>query len=496
MKFYTNVQTIGNRVLYRGIEDGERVARMIEYRPSIFIPANKKTKYKTLDGKYAERIQPGDIKETREFIKRYEDVDNFTLYGNLNFTYCFISDQFPGHVDYDFSQLVIANIDIETAKENGYGTPESPTEEITAITVHAKGTFYAFGCGEFETEEKNVNYFKCDNEKDMLEKFLVFWEGLKPDIITGWNVQFYDIPYLTARLTRIFDEKTAKRLSPWKFLSNRKANYKGRLHDVVDVVGVSTLDYIELYRKFQPRQESEKLNYIAHVELGEKKIDYSEYADLHDLYKNNFQKFMEYNIHDVRLVLELDRKLQLISMVVATAYDAKVNFVDVFTQVRMWDSIVFNHLREQNIVLPAKKDNEKDDKYPGGFVKEPRPGMYKWLVSFDLDSLYPHLIAQYNISPECLVPEEFRKVVNVLPDNRVDCSNLLDRKVDTEYLKEKNLTMASNGHHFTRDRHGFFPEILMRMYDDRVKYKSKQKDAKKQLVAVEAELKRRGISYE
>ena len=253
---------------------------------------------------------------------------------------------------------------------------------------------------------------------------------------------------------------------------------------VVEIVGISTLDYIELYRKYQPKQESEKLNYVAYVELGEKKISYEEYGDLHTLYKQNFQKFIEYNIKDVELVQKLEEKLKLLEMVVALAYDAKVNYADTFAQVRVWDTIIYNHLKNKNIVIPRLRGDTSAADFAGGYVKEVIPGMYEWVVSFDLNSLYPNLISQFNISPECLLPNRFRKVT---------VKSLMSRIDDTSDLHQDNISLAANGQCFSNDKIGFLPDILMRMYEDRKLYKNKMLVAQKELELVNEELRVRGL---
>jgi len=485
-RFYTNCSCVGNFILYRGIYDGERVSKKFTYQPTLFLPSTKETKWKTLDGKYAEKITFADIDEAKQFVRKYTDVDNFVYYGNTKYHYVHIADNFPGQVDFDLSKVVTANIDIEVASENGFAPVENPFEEVIAITVESKGTYVVFGCGEFTTTNDNVKYIKCHNEINLLERFMAYWEKLAPDIVTGWNVQFYDIPYLVNRISRIFGDKEAKRLSPWKYLSTRNVAYKGRMHQAVDLVGISTLDYIELYRKFQPKQESEKLNYIAYVELGEKKLSYDEYGSLHLLYKNNYQKFIEYNIKDVELVKKLEEKLKLIEMVATLAYDAKVNFMDVFSQVRMWDTIIFNHLKQYDIVLPKLRENEKASDYAGAYVKEINPGMYEWVVSFDLNSLYPNLIAQFNISPECMVKNKH---------NTVSIKQLLSKEFDTSELIQHNMSMAANGHCFWNNKIGFLPDILMRMYEDRKAYKNRMLEAQKQLELVKEELHKRQINF-
>lgn len=489
MRFYTNVQLDWDGILYRGVDGDQRIIQKVKYKPSLFIPVQAESKYKTLDGKNVERIQFDTISDAREWVKEYEEYSNTRYYGNKQYQYTYISDNFPGHIDYDISKLVIANLDIEVASENGYATVDNPNEQIIAITVKAKNTFYVFGCGDFTAPDNlpNVRYFKCKNEIDLLEKFLNQWQNIMPDIITGWNVVFYDIPYLINRLTAVLGEEAACRVSPWKKFSQRTVILMGRPNTVFDIVGIGILDYLEMYKKFPPpglNPENYKLNTIAQLDLKKEKISYDEYGNLYEFFQKNYQKFIEYNIRDVELVDELEEKHKLIQMVLSTAYDAKVNYNDVFTQVRMWDTIIYNHLKDKNIVIPQKKRNTKDEAYVGAFVKDPQVGMHKHVVSFDLNSLYPKLIEMYNISPETILVQKYRSV---------DLEKLLNQEYDLQYLKDENLTMGANGHHYRRDRQGFLGEIMGKMYDDRVIYKNKMLEAKQNLEKINEELKRRGI---
>ncbi len=479
-EFYTNCVTVGNRVLYRGYKNGSRVHRSIEYKPSLFISSNKSSKFKTLEGKSVEKIEFSGIEDAREFLKKYESIDNFTVYGNTNYHYCYLSDTFTGQVDYDPNQVKVMFLDIETSYEDGFPNPQSVQEPVIAITIKLKDKFYVYGTKEFKTEDKNVFYFKCDDEKDLLSRFVQKWQELDPDIISGWNIEEFDIPYLINRISRVLSEKDSNSLSPWKRLRTRKVKLQGREYDNFELIGISTLDYLQMYRKFVGTAENYKLNTIAQMELGEGKVQ----GDMRDMYHNDHQKFIEYNIQDVALVAKIDQKMGLIQMLCAIAYDAKVNIVDTFAQVRLWDTIIFNDFRPKHLVMPQKAKHDKETRYAGAFVKEPKVGMHKWVASFDLDSLYPHLLAQYNISPEMLVPGAFKTT---------DLDKLLKKEYDLSYLKERGLTMAANGHHFKTDKEGFLPAILMRMYQDRKVYKNKMLDSQNELERVEAEFKRRGL---
>jgi len=469
MSFYTNVQNVKSKIFFRGIDDqGNHFNQKVDYSPSLYISSTKESKWKTLEGESVSEIPCGSINEARNFIRRYENIDNFKIYGNTNFHYCFIADNYPGTLSYDIHQIGIANIDIETGSENGFPDPQVAQEEVISISVKFKDKFFSFGCGEFKSNQENVHFMRCNNEIHLLQEFLLFWEKLDIDIVTGWNVKFFDIPYLVNRMNRVFDKPEYQRLSPWRFVSERTVNQMGfggtRVQQAFELVGIATLDYLDLYRKFTyTQQENYRLDHIAHVELGDRKLDYSEFGSLHQLYKQDFQKFMEYNIKDVDLVDRLEDKLKLIETAIVLAYDAKVNYTDVFTQVRMWDTLIYNELREKGIVLPPKKNTFKDTPYEGAYVKEPKPGAYNWVVSFDLNSLYPHLIMQYNVSPETMVPN--------YPPKSVSVDKFLDRDIDTTYCQQQDLSISANGYHFRRDIQGFLPAMMERMYNERSKFK-------------------------
>ena len=408
------------------------------------------------------------MSEAREFIKQYEGVDNFQLHGFPRFEYVLLNEIFPEEVVYDKELISICNFDIEVGSENGFPDPETASEIVTAITVKRKGHYSVFGCGEYSTNRNDVTYTQCDDEADLLEKFLVNWgHGSCPDIMTGWNISFFDIPYLVRRIEKILGEGKSKRLSPWGSVYERKLLIQGKEVISYNIAGIANLDYLELYRKFTySQQESYRLDHIAYVELGERKIDYSEYTSLHGLYRNDYQKFIDYNIKDVALVDQLEDKMKLIEMVLTLAYDAKVNMQDVFTQVRMWDVLIHNHLWTKKITVPVSGGGSKDSSYIGAYVKAPQIGMHKWVMSFDLNSLYPHLIMQYNISPEKLVK-----------NNKIKIS--VDDILDGHLTIQNGYSLAPNGCYFDNNSQGFLPEMMERLYNERVVYKDKMIDSQK-----------------
>ena len=481
--FYTNVQCFGSNILYRGILDGKRVKQRIEYSPSLFLPSKRVTNFTTLTGDYLDQKVFGTTKEARDYIKQFDGVSGASkVYGQTRFEYAFIADQHQGMVDYDQDKVLIAVIDIEVGSENGFPDPYEANEPITAIAIkYLRGKTYVFGCGDYVTQGEEV-YVKCKDEYSLCKQFMALWTKVCPDIITGWNTKFFDVPYLINRFRKLLGEDEAKMLSPWKYITERKTRINGRELIAYDMVGVASLDYIELYKWYAPggkSQESYRLDNIAQVELGKGKIAYDEYDNLHSLYRLNYQKFIEYNIKDVELIVELEEKLKLLELGVTLAYDTKSNFEDIFAQTRMWDALTYSYLREKNIIVPPREVKEKDGMFEGAYVKVPDVGLHNWVASFDLNSLYPHLMMQYNISPETLIePEDYTDEMRNVLSQGVSVESLLKKQVDTSQLV--NVTITPNGQFFRTDIQGFLPKMMEEMYTDRSKFKKMMLAAKQE----------------
>ena len=321
--------------------------------------------------------------------------------------------------------------------------------------------------GNFVNDREDVQYINCVTETGLAETFTKFWVEYNPDIITGWNVKFFDIPYLMNRFKYLLGDDWILQYSPWGVVEQRSTRGYNKQENYWDILGVDVLDYLDLYRKHTfVRRESYKLDYIGEVELGENKNE-NPYDTFKEFYSNDYQKFVEYNIQDVELVDKLEDKMQLIALHLTMAYDAKVNYQDVFGQVRIWDTIIYNHLRSKNIVPPAITESKESFGYEGAYVRDPVVGFHEWIASFDLNSLYPHLIMQYNISPETMVGFD---------TNRVNVENMLNQKSDLSDLE--NRTITPNGAQFRTDKRGFLPELMETLYQERVIYKKKMLEAK------------------
>ena len=472
MKFYTSVQQAGNTILIRGYDHGQQFSDRVKFNPTLFLPTEKPSEWKTLDGKNVRPVLQGTIKDARQFVDTHKEMEDFPVYGQTRYNNQYILQEYPwDEMKFDMNQIRIFTLDIETGAENGFPDIETADQEILLISLKDShtGRITVFGARPYECNDPDVDYLEFKTEVGLLKAFVHFWISNFPDVITGWNVQLFDMPYIIKRIERVVGERESKMISPWKSILYREIYIKGRKQIAYDISGIATLDYLELYRKFTyTNQESYRLDHIAFVELGQKKLDHSEFDTFKEFYTKDWKKFVDYNIIDVRLVDRLDDKMKLLELAITMAYDAKVNFEDVYSQVRMWDNIIYVYLSKRNLVIPPKQESRKDNKYAGAYVKEPIPGIYDWVVSFDLNSLYPHLIMQYNLSPETLKPSKH-------PTVTID--RMLNKEVELNLVGE---TVCANGTLYDTGTRGFLPELMDKIYQERTIYKKRMLKAKQE----------------
>ena len=471
--FYTNVVEYKGKLLIRGVNNGQSYLSRINYSPTLYLPTKEQSKFKTLDGTNLKERRFDSISKAKHFYSEYASIPEYKIFGMNRYNYQFIADEYKGDIRWNKDYIKIFTLDIETTCEDGFPDPDTAKEKVICITIknHSNKQILTWGTGDFISKKVNVTYVKCQNEKHMLLEFLKFWCKNHPDILTGWNVKFFDLPYIMNRMRFMFDNDTINKMSPWNYVNADRIQLGQKNQQYWNILGVSVLDYFDLYKKFTyVRQESYKLNYIAKVELGEQKLD-NPYETFKDFYTKDYQRFVEYNIQDVELVDRLEDKMKLIELCLTMAYDYKVNYTDVYSQVRCWDTLIYNHLLAKDIIIPPREEQIKDSQYEGAYVKDPQLGLHNWIVSFDLNSLYPHLIMQYNISPETFLGVE-PKAVGV--------ENFLDEKLNLKWAKDRNVTIAPNGAMFRRDKQGFLAELMEKMYGDRVVFKKKSIEAKKE----------------
>lgn len=470
---YSNVSKWGNKLLFRAKKNGKDVLQKIDFKPTLFAKGHEETGYKGLMGEALSPIKFDSITDAQDFVDRYKDVESFPVFGNTDYSFQAVRKLFPDKIEGSINDLSIMYIDIETTSENGFPNPQNPIEEVISISVSTgKGDMLTFAYKPTTTE----NVVLCGSEKDLLIRFITHFSTNYPDIVTGWNSNLFDVPYLVARCFRVVGDTATKRLSPWGIITDQVRNINGRDMLKIDIKGVSLIDYLDLYKKFvlEPR-ESYKLDYIGLIEVGEGKLESMEHESFKDFYTHDFDNFLLYNQKDVELVIKIEAKRKLLKLLVTIAFEAKCQFNEVFSPVKTWDCILYNKMADEKIIPPLNAKKPGFGTIEGAYVHTPVPGMYKWVVSFDATSLYPSIILQYNISPETIVDD--METVSV------------DGMLNRQYPKETKYSLLANGAKFTKDKKGFFPQVVQEMFDDRQKYKKLMLQRKQQLKSGEGNSK-------
>lgn len=494
MQFYTNISRIGESICYRGYKDGVRQQYRDSFDPIMYLTSkNGDAEWKTLDGRSVVPVEFQTMREATEFSKRYEYVDGLEAHGNNNFAAQYIQTKFPNKIEFDPKQVLVANFDIEVDSSDGFPEPEEAAREVQSIALKYFGrpTVYVWALQDdynpqicqkhVDVDPEDIRFIKCDGELDLLLKFVTFWNSKDtcPDVVTGWNVRMFDIPYLVNRMQKLLGGDSYKKFSPWNVVREKQVTRQGRTNQVYDLVGVEQLDYWDLFQKFGVYtygvQESYKLDHIANVVLGEEKLSYEEYGNLFTLYKEDYQKFIDYNIKDVLLIEGIDEKMGLIELAMTIAYKGGCNYQEAFGTTQLWDTYIYRELCKDKTVVPPKKENGKVE-FGGGYVKTPQVGRHKWVVSFDLNSLYPHLIMQYNMSPETIVNSRTQGVTvdNCLEKSRPDLQS------------HEDVCLAANGVHFSKEKRGVLPSIIDGLYAERKQIKRNMLDAQSKVEAGDA----------
>ena len=491
--FYTCVDRKMNYLLYRGYDaDGMKVYDKFKFRPTLFVEdSSNESKWKSLEGINLKPIQFDTMSESRAFMKQYEDIQSFKIYGNDRHIPAFLQTQFPNEIKYDKSLIDVVTLDIEYDTEDGFSEPSVAANEITLIGLKSSRSkkFIIWGTSEYDSELSVVPHLKkefrsFETEEEMRADFVKWWSDPMncPDVITGWNSRLFDIPYLINRISRVLDSETAKNLSPWKTIEQKTTFNNNKEEIFFHIYGIQQLDYLDLFKKFTVntygKQESYKLDFIAEVVLGKNKISYDEeYGSLNELHKRNYNLYVDYNCVDVELIERMEEKIGLLGLVFTLGYYGGVNYTDTLGTVAIWDSIIFRRLAKMKIAIPQNKLSFKDE-YEGGYVKQTHSGRHEWVISFDLNSLYPNLIVQYNMSPETIV--KHKKVRNLNPEVILN-----DSDTNKCWAPSSDLSIAANGVCFKNDKQGILPAIVEEIYNQRVAIKQLMLDADNKLQKLE-----------
>lgn len=472
---YSNVTQYRNKIAVIGYRNGKRFTAEIPFKPTVFF-ADQNGEFRNLKGSRFSPVKTKSISDYREFRKKYTGVSG-NLIANCDIPPVtqFLHSQFGYDLADSGNHIRVAYIDIETRVDHGFSSPSVAINEINAITLYSNGAYHVFAMpdyreqsidiGHTQIDEVVIYHHSCSTERDLLISFIQYWSKNYPDIVSGWNCNGFDFPYLMKRIKTVLGETACKRMSPWgNFLRFDKPveGFNSAVEERIILDGISILDYMELYKKFilEPR-ESYQLDSIADVELGKGKLK-SGYSTFDEFYTKDYQKFIEYNIIDVSLLVDLDEKLKLIDLAKTIAYYGKCNFTDVFSPVRVWESLIYGIALNQKIVLD-EKDTGDGGMFEGAYVKTIKPGLYNWVVSFDATSLYPHIVMGWNMSPET-------KMNKVLPP-LVPGLN--------ETVGGEGFCVAANGTVYSTEKPGMMPELMEMLFRQRKEAKDKAQELKR-----------------
>ena len=481
MQFYTTIERQGNSLLVRGFDaEGRRTAERVKYKPKLFLPTKNgaKSTWKALDDTVVSPTQFDTMSDASNFVKQYAEVESFKIYGNDRFIPAYTQETWPEAIPYDKRLINVAIIDIETAYEDGFSDCTVAQNKILSIAFKSSRDkhFIAWGTKSFDPtiSPYKVDYRQFLDEESMILDFVKYWSEPEntPDVITGWNTEYFDIPYLVNRIARLFGIAVAQRLSPWNRIEERKTTIKGNEQTSYDLYGIASLDYLELFKKFTVStygaQETYKLDYIAGVVLDDAKVDYSDEGTLQKLHDTNFQKFLDYNIKDCDIIMRMDGKLKLLDLVYTIAYMGGANYSDTLGTTAIWDAIIYRRIMSDRIVPTPNPKDVGAVEFAGGYVKDVQVGRHDWVMSFDLNSLYPSIIMQNNMSPETLV--EGVTVHGLSPEIL-----LADQHID---MPEGDYAVTASGVCFRKDKRGVLPLIISELYAKRVEYKKGMLDLK------------------
>lgn len=474
--FYTFVEKLGKNVYHKFVDDSGNRQKEVVSSVNLVLYIEGKQRAGSSKGLYGEILNPvffSGIQDFNEFINEYNDIQK--IHGQRNPVSQFISQKYPEDIHFDMKNINVLFIDIENAfDETGFPSPEKAEHPILCITIKmlGKGSFITFGTKESKKykNRKDVIFIKCSSEYELLTKFQQHWRNEDPDIVSGWNIETYDIPYIINRMKQVVSPESVNKFSVFNTSTSlavreRRINVANSSDKVqtYEILGITVMDFLFLYKKYSMKTlESYTLDFVANYELQEKKIDYSEYNDLMDLYNKDYDKYLEYNQRDVGLVERLENKLNFIYLAIIIAYLGKIGYGSIHSEIKFWDNHIYNSLLKKNIQIPPEVHHEKEP-IVGAFVKNPNVGLYSWIVTLDLTSLYPSIIMTFNLSPETIVSDAIYGVEMI--------DDFIHGKLDLSRCITDNVSIIANGATFDNNKKGVFPELVEEMFSSRKKFK-------------------------
>jgi len=486
--------------LYTWDAEGKRVHFDLPYRPYYYVETNVKRSTDLLSLyntplRKVEFVNGYKRKEAIDKLKHDQHGSGIThevrLFENISPPQQFLIDQYWRQNNaQEFSQfpIKVMFVDIETYSPNAFPVPDRAADMINVITVYDSidKHFYTWGIGEYTPKTEDTTYVNCQSERSLLVNFVNFIKQDYPDILSGWNSELFDIPYLINRITKVLGEDSAKELSPVNILYSRElVSQFGRYNTRWHLKGMSCVDYLDVYKKFsQGLRESYKLDAIAEHELGDKKVDYGS-TNLAALSRDNWELFVDYNIQDVRLLVKMEEKLQYLELLRMLAYVGLTPFENAMGTLNVITGAAVVEARKNGLVVPTFIRDLSGDRYEGAYVGEPVRGFQDYIVSFDVNSLYPNIMISLNLSPET------KMGTFEISDDKVNFykvkgkTNTLTKENFAKGIASQQLSVSKARVLFSQNKQGIFPAIVDNFYKERVKIRKVMNKYKRQLADLE-----------
>lgn len=462
---------------------GNRVREEVDYYPYLYLE-DKKGEESSIYGTRVKKKEFANAFERKKFLQQ----SNITrVFENLPPAQQFLIDNYWMHCendDFAKNEIKVMYLDIETYSKE-FPDVETAPHTINLITVYDSLTkkYHTFGLKPYTSKNKNVNYTHCLGEEQLLKNFLKFYRSDYPDALVGWNNVGFDIPYLINRIVNVLGEDYVRDLSPVGRYYERidKTAKFGTPMKYYVIEGVASIDYMVMYKKFSmDKQESYSLNYIAEVELGKNKIQYD--GKLWELADNDWNTFVDYNIQDVELLVDLEHELQYIELLRFTSYLGMCDMEKAVKTVGVINGAIAVRARQRGEMIPTFVRPKTDEKIPGGYVAAPIPGLYENIVSFDANSLYPSVMISLNLSPETKLGR-----IEKVNDNRIDLYHVSGKRYELtpdqfkEFVKREDASLTKAKFLFSQKKRGIMPEFLDFLYRKRKEMKGKMIETKKYL---------------
>lgn len=472
--------------LFTWDDNGQRIAVDMSFNPYLYIETTMKGDATSI---FETPVRKRLFKDTRHRSNFLKDCGTNRVFENLRPEQQFLIDTYhKQNEDLEFTRhpIKIQYVDIEVYCPDVFPTPEEAAQPINVITIYDSidKCFYTWGTKRLERKIKNCEYVYCETEQQLLECYLNYVSRSMPDIISGWNSEGFDMPYIINRSARVLGEESIKKLSPVENIYSRLTTGAfGKQQQRWYISGVSCIDYLDVYKKFSiGLRESYKLDSIAELELGSRKVDYGN-TNLSALADDDWQLFVEYNVQDVNLLVELEDKLRYLELLRMLAYTGLTTFESAMGTLSVITGATVIKARSKQLVVPTFiKDNINNSKYEGAYVGEPQRGFQHDIISFDANSLYPNTMISLNLSPETKVGKVTHKDETHVYVRHVSGKEFkLSHKDFLKFVHDEKIAVSKAKVLFSQKKKGIMPEIVDNIYQQRVEVKKHLKKLKLKL---------------